>query len=86
MRRHLQIECNEMYVDDCKVIPSVQICGHAKHPQIERSEICGNSSIGRATAFQAVGCGFETRYRLQGVWEASFFFILGFGGSEIDEK
>ena len=25
----------------------------------------GNSSIGRATAFQAVGCGFETRFPLQ---------------------
>ena len=65
MRIHLQIECNEIDVDDCKVIPSVQICGHAKHPQIERSEICGNSSIGRATAFQAVGCGFETRFPLK---------------------
>ena len=28
-------------------------------------EIGGNSSIGRATAFQAVGCGFESRFPLQ---------------------
>ena len=28
-------------------------------------EICGNSSIGRATAFQAVGCEFDPRFPLQ---------------------
>ena len=31
----------------------------------------GNSSIGRATAFQAVGCGFETRFPLQNRWRSS---------------
>ena len=28
-------------------------------------EMCGNSSIGRATAFQAVGCEFDPRFPLQ---------------------
>ena len=27
--------------------------------------MCGNSSIGRATAFQAVGCEFDPRFPLQ---------------------
>ena len=35
----------------------------------EAKKLCGgiggNSSIGRATAFQAVGCGFESRFPLQ---------------------
>lgn len=55
----------ERFADVVKTILLKRFAGNAKHPQIERSEICGNSSIGRATAFQAVGCGFETRFPLK---------------------
>lgn len=36
----------------------------AKH-RLKEENIRGNSSIGRAAAFQAVGCGFESRFPLQ---------------------
>ena len=32
--------------------------------------MCGNSSIGRATAFQAVGCEFDPRFPLQKRYKA----------------
>lgn len=35
------------------------------NPTLATRKLRGNSSIGRATAFQAVGCGFEPRFPLQ---------------------
>lgn len=39
----------------------------------DRIGVGGNSSIGRAAAFQAVGCGFESRFPLQknNCWRSS---------------
>ena len=48
---------------DCKSVVGNGYVG--SNPTLATRKKCGNSSIGRAAAFQAVGCGFESRFPLQ---------------------
>ena len=46
---------------------------------IARRIACGNSSIGRASAFQAEGCEFESRFPLQ----QRMYFLCVYSGAHI---
>ena len=51
-----------------------------------KSVQCGNSSIGRVAAFQAVGCGFESRFPLQHIARVRLFRNNNAGVAQLVEQ